>query len=107
MRDSAGIAPASLALHRPGDMCPASRAYRILRCVPVRATRRSAANAAFLVASSPTAVASASANSAGSLRGARPCSLISTMRAIARAPSAAMQRMTAPAFSRVSALSPA
>ena len=54
------------------------------------------------VGSSPSFAASASANSAGSFLGARPSSDTATMRATTRAPSAAMQRRTASAFSRVS-----
>ncbi len=75
--------------------------------MPVRQTCGSASSAAFRVASSPTPAAIASAKIAGSFFGARPSSLVRTISATVRRPSAARQRSTASAFSRVSVHSPA
>ena len=74
---------------------------------PVRATLGSAAAAARRVAGSPKLAAIASANSAGSFFGARPCVLTSTRVRTVRGPSAARQRRTAAALSRVRARAPA
>ena len=68
----------------------------------MRQTRGSASDAA---ATCPVPAAIASAIAAGSFRGARPDSLISTMVRIARGASASTQRTTALAFSRVKARS--
>ncbi len=103
--------PASMSLYQranarivPRPQPPSAFTYSAKwnRCVPMRATRGSAACAARRVGSSPSLAASASANSAGSFLGARPACDTSTMRATTRAPSAAMQRRTASALSRVS-----